>query len=948
MTKFWMAAAAVAVLCVANGFAQAPVAVLNAMQLPIEDLDLGMDATPAAVQEAAPVAGDPLPEADVPADEPAAAPAFDLGGLLEEVPAVEVPVPEVGVPAEEPVEPAAAPEAAPAFDLGGLIRESAPVEAPVDEDAPEADIVTEAPAVAAVESEPFVEPVVASAPAGTDPVAVIVSEMEALERVRREAQDRHGFGALKQGQAAMARGSYEEAIKLFQEASDYIGDRPSNAIPRREADDGIKEAYYRHALLLQRRDNLEDAYKAAIAARRAGHPKGEELALALDKLIKNPPLPPPPKVEKRWNEPTYRETRERSQRLMNRAREFYATGEYDQCRSTLELIMRDNPFHTEAITMLQKLGTRRFDVADQEFEATRREMIHEVKSVWTPRNYAKDLTDIGGGGGIGTGTNTPTTEVVMIQEKMRKIIIPEINFRQANLTDVITFLGDASREYDDPNTAADQRGINFILSLQAPGSPRSTTTSMPSQADPFAAPLDPLAAAPMSGAGTPITFQARYVTLYDALSIVMNLADLKFRIRGNVVIVMPSNFPDSELIHRMYNVLPTLVDRMVTFKQDRTGGGGVGDPFGMQAATIDQQSDWKSFFRDLGVNWPEGSSIQHMPTIGKLVVMNTSENLSTLETVLAVLNVTPRQVEIEARFVEVMQSDLESMGFEWILNNNWQMLENKQDAGLPLEARRRIVMQRGNFNSGFDYLNQTGVGGNTPVADTLLTVSSVLTNPELSMVLHMLSQRKSTDLLSAPKVVTKNGSEATIKVITEYIYPTEFTTDPATFSDFGVLQTPPVTTPGAFETREVGVILQVVPDVTPDGQMINLTLAPQVVSEPIWKNYGSTYTDADGQLQNINMEQPFFPVRSISTSIQIYNGATVVMGGMITEIRQTNEDKTPILGDLPVIGRLFRYKYESSEKRNLLIFVTAKLVDPAGRVVRDRQDMPMLPLAGIQ
>jgi general secretion pathway protein D len=55
------------------------------------------------------------------------------------------------------------------------------------------------------------------------------------------------------------------------------------------------------------------------------------------------------------------------------------------------------------------------------------------------------------------------------------------------------------------------------------------------------------------------------------------------------------------------------------------------------------------------------------------------------------------------------------------------------------------------------------------------------------------------------------------------------------------------------------------------------------------------------------------------------------MGGMITEVRNTVDDKVPLLGDLPVFGRLFRSKYDASEKRNLLIFVTARLVDPSGR-----------------
>jgi general secretion pathway protein D len=81
------------------------------------------------------------------------------------------------------------------------------------------------------------------------------------------------------------------------------------------------------------------------------------------------------------------------------------------------------------------------------------------------------------------------------------------------------------------------------------------------------------------------------------------------------------------------------------------------------------------------------------------------------------------------------------------------------------------------------------------------------------------------------------------------------------------------------------------------------------------------------------MEQPFFKTRSIETDITIANGATVVMGGLITEERKSMEDKIPYLGDIPWLGRFFRSRSEWSNKRNLLIFVTARLVDPMGRQI---------------
>jgi general secretion pathway protein D len=231
----------------------------------------------------------------------------------------------------------------------------------------------------------------------------------------------------------------------------------------------------------------------------------------------------------------------------------------------------------------------------------------------------------------------------------------------------------------------------------------------------------------------------------------------------------------------------------------------------------------------------------------------------------------------------------------------------------------------------------------------LLSVSSVLTNPELSMVLHLLQQNGNADLLSAPKVTTRSGAEATIRVVTEYIYPTTFEVQGGTLqgnnagTGAAAIQETTVV-PQDFATREVGVILTVLPEVSPEGNMINLTMTPQVVTEPTWYQYGSTIRRADGSESVLNMPQPFFHVRSLSTQISIYDGATVVMGGLITEDLRKVNDKIPVLGDIPLLGALFRSKSERSIKKNLLIFVSAKLVDPAGRLIRnpDAETAPAL------
>jgi general secretion pathway protein D len=90
-----------------------------------------------------------------------------------------------------------------------------------------------------------------------------------------------------------------------------------------------------------------------------------------------------------------------------------------------------------------------------------------------------------------------------------------------------------------------------------------------------------------------------------------------------------------------------------------------------------------------------------------------------------------------------------------------------------------------------------------------------------------------------------------------------------------------------------------------------------------------------------NIPQPVFSSRNATTSIVIWDGQTVVMGGLIREELVTIKDKIPFLGDIPIIGRLFRSEGQKSKKTNLLIFVTARLVDPSGKPIHKLEAMAM-------
>ena len=798
----------------------------------------------------------------------------------------------------------------------------------------------------------------------------LISELVTLEKLRRNALREHGLASLGAGRKALRDGDYEESKKQYEMALAYIPDTIQTRAARDEARDGVRESLYLNAVLLWKKGDREKAIQVARMAHEKGHPDAAKLAAEIQKEIDSPPpVKQQPEIH-RLLEASYKDDRDVVMHRLQRARQYFVVGEYEKCRMELELVLRDHPSQTEAMKMLKEVNDRAYDVSHTEFETTRSKMIRDVMESWTPRSrYAIDTVQIKDAQvtRVNTGTQLSSTGLTpeqTVERKMKAIIVPEISFRNVGIVDAIKFFEDASREYDDPGLPPEKRGVNFVLKHIGNTSPSPVAVS--ATADPFAAD----ASATAGVAGTPINLSVRFSSLWDALKIVTDVANLKFRIRGNIVMITPANMPDKDLEVRSYSVLSTLTERFNKLASEmarsRTSGGADAGGGTFSALTPPagdtggDKQDWKALFQSMGMEWPDGSSISYLETIGKLRVKNTSDNLAVFETLLDELNVTPRQIEIEARFVEVEQSDLDSLGVEWNVNQQiplglgtWPNTANNSLTlfpGLPTSTSASgygTGTAVADPTAGLRYLT-TGGGLNnlfniTPGSnpnDSLLSVHGIFKHLDADAILHMLSQRSNTDVLSAPKVVTKSGAEAVIKVVTEYIYPTTYEIvypqqQTATITTGNQPMITPVVQPGGFETREVGVILQVVPEVSAEGQMINLTMNPQVVSEPDWHDYGMDMPGLDvDHPTHLPMMQPFFHIRSVSTSVSIYNGATVVMGGMITENRVASEDKIPFLGDIPYLGQLFRSKADQTDKRNLLIFVTARLVDPAGRTLK--------------
>lgn len=877
---------------------------------------------------AAPAAADLAPAAPAEAA-PVAAPAAE-GAILENV----------------VVPPAAAPAAAPAE----LIEE--PAAAPVAPAAP-APAAEVAPAAPAVEAAPVVEApaaVVAPAPANNTEAAAAMAQ-QAL--VRKQEMEIKAKAALGEANKAYNRRSYSEAAALYEQVLKDLPVRAENKTWRDEAARGFSDSQFYIINALVEQDRLQEALDLAVAvnARDPENRKIEKTRDNIQELLTDRDARRQREIQhglkKPWDSPEARELAKKVDNLIREGRGFLASGDFKTAADKFKSALSLNPENKEAMHYLERTGEKRFSSSTVEFKATSENMIADVRDDWNPRDYKYVAP-------IVAATNIMTTAAPDLLKKMDEIIIPEIEFRQANIHDVVDFLVKASISEDAKTEDAKKKGVNIILNLGAIGGGAATPAPAAS-ADPFATPPASGGGAAVSGVPE-ITFTARYISLLQAIKIITSVAGLKYRVEGSIVMIVPADAPEGDIEHKWYSVEPTIVG--IVGNMSAPGEGGAAAAPGLGAADLDtrvsgSRGDMEEFFKKMGVDFPKGSSVQYQQQIGRLIVANTARNLALIERILQEINVVPKQVEIEARFVEVNQSDLEELGFEWLLNDNWEVLTKKGGAAALPGGNQRIQVAKNSdangFTSGLRFFGQQDAATLTPTVGgsvgSMMKVQSVLTNPEISVILHALERNGHADVLSAPKVTTRSGNEATIRVVTEYIYPTEFDIRSGsdlvgTSSSSGGNSTPVeakvVALPQNFETREVGVILSVIPEVSPEGNMINLNMRPEVVSDPTWHEYGVTLTSQSGDYQ-VSMPQPFFQRRAVETQISIYDGATVVMGGLITEKIVTINDKIPFLGDIPFIGALFRNKGNESQKRNLLIFVTARLVDPAGKPIRTQK-----------
>ncbi len=813
------------------------------------------------------------------------------------------------------------------------------------------------------------------------PVAVNVahaggapSSIAQKEIARRAGLVSEADKALMLGRSAYAKKDYEEAVKQYQTALSLLPPGPALADRRQsytahlgDAAVALAQQYRRSGKYDQARTLLE----GVLLKDPANFAAKKQLEYLDDPIRTNPAL-------------TYAHTQnvDRVRRHLYTGEGYYNLGQYDEADAEFRKVLQIDPYNKAARRWLEKVAATKSDYYRAAYDHTRAELLKEVDKAWelaVPAELPKF-------GSAGMDTHSTPGGVQYLQQKLNNIIIPLVNFDNTTVEEALDFLRLRAREID-PEPDETRKGLNFIIRKPSMASADAGSDGD----DALAADDDTSASGGNIGTLRIDELKLRNVPLGTVLQYICDKTRLRYKLDEHSVILLPLDALEvDDLYTRTFVVPPDFIAKM---SENASAGGGDDDPFGgggdsNGTDTLRQRKPAKELLLDNGVSFPDKAFANYIAATSTLVVHNTLGNLDIIEQIIDALRQGgPRQVRIMTKFIEVSQENTDELGFDWIatpfglhgsstylgagtIGNGAPRLggdfvdnvAHTQIRGIPVSPTQRVShtatagLRSGDFavtRNSIDAVlnNPTRTAQAGGVAPGILSLTGLFTDGQVQMIMRGLAQKKGTDVMTAPSVLARSGEKATIQVIREFIYPTEYeppelpnsvgTSRGGDSDTLGGASIFPVTpaTPTAFETRNTGVSLEIEPVIGENNYTIDLRFAPELTEFEGFINYGSPIqspaSDALGNPVQITItenriEMPVFSVRRVTTALTIYDGYTVAVGGMMREDVQNVQDKVPILGDLPLIGRLFQSKAESHIKSNLIIFVTAEIIDASG------------------
>jgi general secretion pathway protein D len=614
--------------------------------------------------------------------------------------------------------------------------------------------------------------------------------------------------------------------------------------------------------------------------------------------------------------------------LLVKGRARYLYGDYQGALDAYREVLQYQPNNSESKAYQVRIRQMLSENSGQwNRGVTKGKLLELLDETWKlPEVFNRENTksDLGNG-------NDPVTE------KMKTIRLPEgFIARDEPLDRALTKLSSLSQTYDK-----DQKGVNIVPVTDGGESPT-------------------------------VNLQLRDVTVFQALDYLCKRVGYSFSVSPSGIVEVRKDAGDSLLDTQFFELTQAAVVKMTGQGLNTTApGGGATNPFGGAsgaAAPTDgnpQEMAIKSFLIRSGVPFEPPATLSFDGT--RLIVTGSPKNLDRVKNIIRRYS-DIKQVHIEAKFIEVEQKALNELGVNWSLTPNVAG-NGGVTAATNLRSINRVFAQNNtapkNLTINSQITNATGdttsilqtfpnVAPSFPggmnlgsIANTYAGTVNILSRETLALTIRAIEESAGSDLMSSPSLTVLDGKTAVIKVAQLLRYPQAYGDIQSNVGQggggnggvLGAAQTSVAITAGTpqdFTVQEVGVTLEVTPTVAADDS-IALNLKPKVTEFEGFVEYGGTSVALTGGVTVTvpsGFFQPIFSTREVTTDVTVFDGATVVIGGLTREEVKTIDDKVPVLGSLPLIGAAFRSTGKSVAKRSLMVFVTANLVSPGGATLR--------------
>lgn len=301
---------------------------------------------------------------------------------------------------------------------------------------------------------------------------------------------------------------------------------------------------------------------------------------------------------------------------------------------------------------------------------------------------------------------------------------------------------------------------------------------------------------------------------------------------------------------------------------------------------------------------------------GVLTVTDIPSNQEMAKELIKLWDIGPSQVRIQARFVEIEVTDIEELGVEWF----WQRPDrpaqkNTRFSNMGVNAFTPSLSEDVTDAGFFAMANETsGLG--------LQLGKWTKAGNAVRVYLKALEEEGKVNLLSSPTVTTLSGQMANIQLANIVPYASDFTR-----TNIGWSGAPIMVEVYKVAEKVTGILLEVTPTVAGDNKIITMDIHPEVsvLIDQLPISAADEFPPGLGY--------PVVDTRTTQTSVVIKSGETVVIGGLMREDEEITDKKVPVLGDIPILGYLFKTHHTNSVKKNLLIFLTATVLNSRGEPI---------------